>query len=204
VNIALRAVFGLVLLLGGCAEDKPAAPSPEAAAPAEKPAEPAAAAKLADIEAELAALRKDGDPAKPSVARLKQIEGEIHALIAQQAPPPPIPLAAPAQPAKEASAAAGSFGIHLASYQLKGSVADGWAEYRKAYGAVLDGLEPRVASVDLHDGRGTLYRLKAGPFASAAAAAAACKKVESFPGGYCKVMDFTGEPGAEFWRHAGS
>jgi hypothetical protein len=181
------------LLLAGCAETKQPVEPP----PADRSADSPGATKLAAIEAELAALRQAGDPDKPSVAKLEAIDSEIRALIVQQAPPAaPVPLAPPAD-----KPVADAFAIHLATYKLKDSVADGWTEYRKLYGAVLDGLEPRVATVDLQDGRGTLYRLKAGPFASAAAAGVACKKVAAFPGGYCKVMDFTGTPGTEFWRH---
>jgi SPOR domain len=95
---------------------------------------------------------------------------------------------------------AGGFGIHLASYQKKESVLAGWRDYRRQYQGVLDRLTPRVAAIDLKDGRGLFYRLKAGPFATAAAARAACTKIAAYPAGYCKVMDFSGVPGETFWH----
>jgi len=225
-----------VLLLGACADIHPAAAPADStgqAAPGNSPAALDPAGRLAEIERKIAALRSEGDPAKPSITGLEQIEGDIRSLVSgleQEAakpakstaaepiaPPPesvavdqPTPLAPPAAnivatPIGSAPApAAGRFGIHLASYKLKASVAEGWSDYRKQYRGVLDGLQPRVAAIDLHDGRGTLYRLKAGPFDSAAAALAACRKIEAYPAGYCKVMDFAGVPGETFWRRGGS
>jgi SPOR domain len=93
----------------------------------------------------------------------------------------------------------GKFAIHLATYQRKAAVAEGWAEYRRQYHGVLDALQPWVSEIDLHDGRGTLYRLKAGPYDSAAVAQAACTKIEAYPASYCKVTDLSGVPGNEFW-----
>jgi len=93
----------------------------------------------------------------------------------------------------------GKFAIHLATYQRKAAVAEGWAEYRRQYRGVLDALQPWVSEIDLHDGRGTLYRLKAGPYNSAALAQAACAKIEAYPASYCKVTDLSGVPGNEFW-----
>jgi SPOR domain len=221
-----RKLLLALLLLGGCADIHPAS------APAESTAQATLdpAARLAGIEHSIAALRSEGDPTKPSIARLEQVEGDIRSLVSsleQEAarpaeapaaePPPeisaadkPIPLAPPAGAIVTApigpppAPADGKFGVHLASYKLKESVAEGWSDYRKQYRGVLDGLQPRVAAIDLHDGRGTLYRLKAGPFASEAAARATCHKVEAYPAGYCKVMDFSGVPGETFWRRGGS
>jgi|HubBroStandDraft_1064217.scaffolds.fasta_scaffold01825_10 hypothetical protein len=201
-----------VLLLAGCAAEPAAAPagSPPAAA---APAEIGLVERLAEIERDVAAIRTGLDPAKPPIDELLEVEGDIQSLVTRlqqsgpaAAPPAPerpvaiatAPIGPPAAPAE------GAFAIHLASYQKKDSVLDGWTEYRKQYRGVLDGLQPRVAAIDLKDGRGTLYRLKAGPFATEAAARAACRKVAAYPAGYCRVMDFSGLPGPQFWSRGGS
>ena len=48
------------------------------------------------------------------------------------------------------------------------------------------------------------HRLKAGPFATAAAALAVCRKIAAYPAGYCKVTDFSGVQGEAFWRRGAS
>jgi hypothetical protein len=179
-------------------------PAPEPGGPVDR---------LAKIEHAVGVLRATYDPAKPPVDQLTAIEGEIHDLTQQlgqsdaatapasapvEPPGKPVALAPPPEPAP----ATGQFALHLATYKLKSSVAEGWADYRKQYHGVLDRLNPRVAEIDLHDGRGTLYRLLAGPYDTAAAAEATCKKIATYPAGYCRVMAFSGMPGAEFWRKA--
>ena len=185
-----------MLLLGGCADTAQQPPAETGDKPAaDKPADVAPADRVANLERQIVALRSDYERA---IERLNQIDGEVRSL----APPPaeagkPVPITAEAL-------TDGKFGIHLATYQKKDSVEEGWSDYRKQYRGVLDGLEPRIASIDLHDGRGTLYRLKAGPFGTEADAQAACKKVRAYPAGYCRVTDFAGVPGAAFWGKAGS
>jgi hypothetical protein len=190
---SFRAGWVIVLLLGGCA-DTASQPPAEAA---DKPADTVPADRVARLEREIVVLRSDYERA---IDRLNQIDGEVRSLA-----PPPAAEAPPGKPAPLATEppADGKFGIHLATYQKKDSVEEGWSDYRKEYRGVLDGLEPRIASIDLHDGRGTLYRLKAGPFASEADAQSACKKVRAYPAGYCRVTDFAGVPGASFWGKAG-
>jgi Flp pilus assembly protein TadD len=141
------------------------------------------------------------------------------------APPPavlPTPTAAPEalepSPAYEAPAPAsvavapaphdarpaetkgnGQFALQLAVYQKISGIAPGWQKYKSAFADVVGTLEPRVAMIDLGDGRGPLYRLKVGPFHSAAAAQAACQRLKS-GGSDCKVSDFDGAPAQEYWK----
>jgi hypothetical protein len=203
-------VFGRTLLavsllcLSGCVTKPPALPPPgsEALALSGVPY------RLARLEGEIAALRGGYDPVTPPIDRLEAIEGDLHGLVAElraEAAPEPaatapaaVIAAAPIDPPPMAGAS--GFGIHLASYQKKESVLAGWRDYRRQYQGVLDGLTPRVAAIDLKDGRGLFYRLKAGPFATAAAARTACTKIAAYPAGYCKVTDFSGVPGETFWR----
>ncbi len=86
---------------------------------------------------------------------------------------------------------ANRFAVHLASYRNRQGAIDGWSELRGRFGPVLNGLQPRVAEVDI-EGRGTFYRLKAGPFANWASANETCDylRAESWS---CAVMDFSGD-----------
>jgi Flp pilus assembly protein TadD len=134
---------------------------------------------------------------------------------AAEAPAAPVPLAAPAlspapaeQPAlvlagntprPTAGKGAGQFALQLAVYQKVSVIAAAWQKYKSGYADVIGSLEPRVAMVDLGDGRGPLYRLKAGPFRSASAAEAACQRLKS-AGSDCRVSDFDGAPAQEYWK----
>jgi hypothetical protein len=60
-----------------------------------------------------------------------------------------------------------------------------WAQLRRRYPGVLDGLTPsveRIATVS-----GTLYRLQAGPFPSREDASGACSAIQA-RGGQCFVV----------------
>jgi len=119
----------------------------------------------------------------------------------------PLPPAAPAAPppaafhdAKPAETkGSGQFALQLAVYQKISGIAPGWQKYKSGFADIIGPLEPRVAMIDLGDGRGPLYRLKAGPFHSASAAQAACQKLKS-AGSDCKVSDFDGAPAQEYWK----
>ncbi len=83
------------------------------------------------------------------------------------------------------------FAVHLASYRNRQGAIEGWDELRMRFGPVLNSLEPRVAAVEI-EGRGTFYRLKAGPFTNWGSANETCDYLrgESWS---CAVMDFSGE-----------
>ncbi|MGB8842816.1 MAG: SPOR domain-containing protein, partial [Aliidongia sp.] len=119
-------------------------------------------------------------------------------------PPAPAPSAVlvpppPANPKPAHAGGAGQFAVQLAVYQKISGIAGGWRKYQSGFAEIIGKLEPRVAIVDLGDGRGPLYRLKAGPFGSAAAAETVCRRLKA-AGAECKVSDFDGAPAAEFWK----
>jgi Flp pilus assembly protein TadD len=111
-------------------------------------------------------------------------------------PPPSRPAAVP-NAARTQQAA--QFGIQLAVYQKVSGIAGGWKKYQSGFADIMGKLEPRVAMVDLGDGRGPLYRLKAGPFGNAAAAETVCRRLKA-KGSDCKVSDFDGTPATEYWQ----
>jgi Flp pilus assembly protein TadD len=115
------------------------------------------------------------------------------------APPAPAPAASMVRPNRAEPSGAGQFAVQLAVYQKLSGIAAGWEKYRSGFADVVGKLEPRIAMVDLGDGRGPLYRLKAGPFGSAQAAQAACQKLKA-EGSDCRVSDFDGAPAQEYWK----
>jgi Flp pilus assembly protein TadD len=135
-------------------------------------------------------------------ARVEPASAESQALPAvpvddsAAAPLAPTPSAAPARPMAAKNHA--GFGLQLAVYQKISGIAAGWQRFRANVTEIDAKLEPRVAMVDLGDGRGLLYRLKAGPFSSATAADAACQKLKT-EGLDCKVTDFDGAPAQQYW-----
>ena len=66
-----------------------------------------------------------------------------------------------------------------------------WAQLVGRYADVLGPLQHRVSAIDFGDGRGTFYRLKAGPFDSQATAEQVCAALRS-RGAYCALSDFLG------------
>lgn len=67
--------------------------------------------------------------------------------------------------------------VHLASYRSAKQAERGWAQIRRAHGGLVGELDHAISKVNLGK-KGTYYRLKAGPFASAAAAKAMCQKLK--------------------------
>lgn len=96
------------------------------------------------------------------------------AAIAPSVPPPPVPTAPAVPPAR--SAAEGQRMVHLASYRSVGDAEQGWQALRSAHTELLQSLKPKVRPVVVK-GRGTYYRLYAGPLASDAAADL-CRKLK--------------------------
>ena len=68
--------------------------------------------------------------------------------------------------------------VHLASYRSQKAADRGWAQLRRAHRALLEGLKPEVAKVNLAR-KGTWYRLMAGPVESSQAATELCRKLKS-------------------------
>lgn len=84
----------------------------------------------------------------------------------------PLPIAAPAPPTRTL------FGVELASADKAATLKARWRDLQKQHDGLLQGLEPRAASV----GEGLPWnrlRLIAGPFANAADAAGLCAKLKA-------------------------
>ena len=69
--------------------------------------------------------------------------------------------------------------VHLSSYRQKSAALKGWSELQKRYGSLLGGLETSIERVNLGDGKGVFYRLKAGPLPSNGDAKNLCRKLKS-------------------------
>jgi tetratricopeptide (TPR) repeat protein len=95
--------------------------------------------------------------------------------VAEVKPPPP---AAPAPAAKGAAMAKGAATVHLASYRSRQQAERGWQQIQGAHKQLLGKLQSEIVEVNLGAGKGTYYRLKAGPFASKDAAADICRQLK--------------------------
>jgi hypothetical protein len=89
----------------------------------------------------------------------------------------PPPAAAPAKPVRMKAPSGPGPAIHLASFRTRKSADRGWAQIRRAHGKLIGGLEHKISKVNLGR-KGTYYRLKVGPFDSAAGAKAMCAKLK--------------------------
>lgn len=95
---------------------------------------------------------------------------------------------------------AGQSAVLLGEFLHPKEVLQNWVRLLKTHPGSLGHLQPRVVSVDFGDGVGPMYRLKAGPVASAAAASGLCAGLRGKGAPQCAATDFTGTPGPEFWR----
>jgi cell division septation protein DedD len=141
--------------------------SPKAAArpaPAAQPVSPAPAAP--------AALQ----PPPPSAAPVTQAPPVM------QAPPPPAPVAPAATAAApaptKAAAAKGPLSVQIAATRSEASAHQEWLRLQRAHPDLLGGLELSVSSTDI-PGKGTFYRLRAGPLATRAAALKLCQSLKA-------------------------
>ncbi|GAA0586430.1 hypothetical protein GCM10009099_25170 [Caenispirillum bisanense] len=100
----------------------------------------------------------------------------------------PIVVAPPAAatPAAPSAAAGGPVVLHLASYKSKAAAESGWSALRGRFSSVLSGLAPQYTEVDLGPGKGTFWRLSAGPVSDSAAAERLCGQLAG-QGQYCRT-----------------
>jgi hypothetical protein len=109
---------------------------------------------------------------------------------------PPAPAPSTESPPSEASSTAGvpsgGVGIHLVSLRKEADTTRAWHELQSQYPDLFSGLGARVSAIDFGDGRGTFYRIKAGPLPSKDSATELCRKVRQ-RGLYCAPSDFVGE-----------
>lgn len=78
---------------------------------------------------------------------------------------------------KVASRSATVFRIQLASVRSRRAAEKAWGRYQFNHSALFGKLEPNIIRVDLK-GRGTFYRLQAGPFSDALAARSLCSEAK--------------------------
>jgi tetratricopeptide (TPR) repeat protein len=97
--------------------------------------------------------------------------------MAEEKPAPPPPVAS-APAAKGAAMAKGAATVHLASYRSRQQAERGWQQIQKAHQAILGKLQSEIVEVNLGAGKGTYYRLKAGPLATKDAAADVCRQLK--------------------------
>ncbi|MEK9722688.1 MAG: SPOR domain-containing protein, partial [Rhodospirillaceae bacterium] len=140
--------------------------------------------EAADSVRRLEKLKNEGFITSDEYARERQ------AIELAMRPAQPAPAAMAAQPVskpmameKEAAAKAEEKkmgpqpAVHLASYKSEKQAERGWAQLRRAHGAVLGKLDHEVQRVELGR-KGVFFRLKAGPFPDAGAAKSACTQLK--------------------------
>lgn len=89
------------------------------------------------------------------------------------------PAAAPAQPvAKGPGGVMGGAAVHLASYRSRQQADRGWQQIQRAHNEILSKLQADVTEVNLGAGKGTYFRLRAGPLASKAAVDEVCRQLK--------------------------
>jgi len=94
--------------------------------------------------------------------------------------PPPTPAAKPApKPAPKPMANAGAYRVQMASLKSRAAVEKSWAALKRRHSDLLGNLQLDIQSVQLSGGRGTFYRMQAGPLASRAQANALCASLKS-------------------------
>ncbi len=131
--------------------------------------------EAADAVRRLEQLRDSGYIGSDEYAKERQsIELAMQPKQPKMEAAPAASLSARAAPIKMGKS---SPGIHLASYRTRKNADLGWTRILSAHKNLVGDLEHMVSRVNLGR-KGTYYRLKAGPFKSAAEAKAMCRKLK--------------------------
>jgi len=77
-----------------------------------------------------------------------------------------------------AAATTDRFRVQIAAYRSEETARSAWLRLRKQHSDVLAELDARIARVEI-EGKGTYYRLQAGPFADRAAAGGTCDALKA-------------------------
>ncbi len=93
------------------------------------------------------------------------------------AKPPSTVAAAAAVAVAKIAPAAGGFRVQLVALGSAKAARAAWARFVKQHADLFGDLKPTVAKVDIK-GKGTFYRLQAGPLADGRAARALCKQIK--------------------------
>ena len=143
-------------------------------------------ARMNQLEQEMAEVRIEMSRILPAIERLNTSVSQADTNRAAS-----LRMAPQNDMADAASMTESVYSVHLASYRDREGAMEGWQELRNRFGPVLGALEPRIAEVEI-DGRGTFYRLKAGPFENWAGANNVCDYLREASWS-CAVMDFSGD-----------
>lgn len=84
-----------------------------------------------------------------------------------------------------------NLGLHLASYRSQKAAQDGWMQISKKHAAQLGSLNSTIRRVDLGAGKGTFYRLLAGPVQTRDQAASLCQQLKR-SSQYCDPLSLGG------------
>jgi len=142
--------------------------------PVKPPARPAEVVHLEEIpsvvptrgtEIEIETLRKDLEPVKKALAAAAKAEAKTEV--------------------KTSPVATGDWMLQLGAFSTNASAEKAWDSFGKKYGTVLEGLAPDYQKAEVK-GK-TLFRLRAGGFASRADATARCDDLKK-QGGSCLVV----------------
>ena len=160
--------------------------TPPAPPPAAVPEEMAKMAPAAETGGNVAVTLK------PAVAPLPVPPKEIKPMLAEPPKAPPAPPAAkkPATAAKKvaskapastpkAAAKTGAYRVQMASLKSRAAVQKNWASLKRKHPDLLGKLQLNIQSVQLSGGRGTFYRMQAGPMTSRAQANSLCARLKS-------------------------
>jgi cell division septation protein DedD len=98
--------------------------------------------------------------------------------VASEPKPAPAPSVVAPPPMSSDTGAAGGARIQLSSVRSREAALDEWSRLSAANSDLLSDLRPHVEEATI-TGRGTFYRLQAGPFASRDAAAKRCDRLRT-------------------------
>lgn len=84
-----------------------------------------------------------------------------------------------------------NLGLHLASYRSQKAAQDGWMQISKKHSAQLGSLNSTIRRVELGSGKGTFYRLLAGPVQTRDQAASLCQQLKR-SSQYCDPLSLGG------------
>ncbi|MDA1091333.1 MAG: tetratricopeptide repeat protein [Proteobacteria bacterium] len=139
-------------------------------------APPSGLMEAADSVRRLEQLRNSGYIGSDEYAKERQsIELVMQPKQPKMAPPPP--SSSPAPTRMKQSSSGPSPAIHLASYRTEQNANKGWTQISGAHKNLIGDLEHKISRVNLGR-KGTYFRLKAGPFKSAADAKDMCSKLK--------------------------
>ncbi|MFA5123073.1 SPOR domain-containing protein [Zavarzinia sp.] len=150
------------------------APAPATAAPATPPAATPAPGTTAMTTPAPAPAAPPAAPAKP--AATPATPAPAKPAPAPAAPAPSKPAATPTPAPAPAAPSAGGVTIQLAALKDEASAKQAWARLVKNNSDLLAGLKPIILPVQVNGA--TLYRLRAGPFATKDAAGQVCAKLK--------------------------